>query len=285
MKRLLMGCCLAMLACMVSAADLSATMKQARASMLLTGSVEVTPDGTVRSYAIDRSDRVPEEVRALVEKASRVWKFEPVLQDGKPVNAKASMSLRVMAEAVDSTHTRISIAGAQFGKESAVPGDSISYKDRPRHFYPLSAVDARVSGTAYLLLRIGRQGEVDDAVAQQVNLDWSGDVRNQSRWRKVLGDAALHAARRWTFHTPTTGKHVQDDYWVARVPVVFGLRQAGAPQVDDYGQWHAYLPGPIQPVMWPDKDKMFSGAPDAIAGDGLFQLDQGLHLATPLNGA
>ncbi|HEY0198759.1 MAG TPA: energy transducer TonB [Rhodanobacter sp.] len=285
MKHLLTGLLVALLSATVYAKGLDPALEQMRASMLLSGSIEVGPDGSVRSYSLDRADRVPAEVRGLVDKAAHVWKFEPILQDGKPAIAKAKMSLRIVATPVDNEHMTISIAGAQFGQKGNKPGEEVSYKDRAPPRYPMSAVQARVSGTVYLLLRVNRQGRVADALAQQINLDVRADKRSMERWRKVLGDAALRATSQWTFNPPTSGKHLHDDYWVARVPVVFNLRPSGMPIVDEYGKWRGYMPGPLQPVMWPDKDKMFSGAADAISGDGLFQLDQGLHLTTPLNGA
>jgi hypothetical protein len=285
MKRLLIGLFCAVLSHAVFAGSLDAIRKQVQASTVVTGVIDVASDGHVLGYTIDRPEKLPEAVVGLIKQGVPTWKFEPAVQDGKPVQAKAKMSIRVVAKYLDKEHMTVGITGAQFEKANAQAGESVSYGDRAWPHYPADAVRARVSGTVYLLLRVGPQGQVEDAVAQQVNLALVDTEAGMEHWRKVLADASLRAAKRWTFHPPTSGEHLHDPYWVARVPVKFTLRSMGARKEGEYGQWDAYVPGPIQPVMWPDKDKMFSGAADAMAGDGLFQLDQGLHLNTPLNGA
>jgi hypothetical protein len=287
MKRLLAGWLMAVLSCVALAGTRADVRKQVQASMLVTGTVEVGTDGSVLGYTIDRSDRLPKPVDELIAKGVPTWKFEPATQDGHPVKAKARMSLRIVARYVDKDHMAITFGGAQFPKADEQPGASITYKDRKNPRYPQEAVEARVSGTVYLLLRVGPHGEVQDAAAEQVNLAIVDNETMMKHWRTVLGHTALSAVKNWTFNTPTTGEHVHDAYWIARVPIRFDLKPmgAGGKEEDTYGRWDVYVPGPVEPPMWPDRDKMFTGAPDAMAGDGLFQLDQGLHLATPLNGA
>jgi hypothetical protein len=283
MKRLLIGLCCGLFSCAVLAAGLAAVRKLVQASMLVTGSIIVAPDGSVRSYTIDRAEKLPAVVVGLIGKNVPNWKFEPSALDGRPVAAKATMGLRVVAKPVGDGNYSISIGGVQFGQGAS--DESISYKHREAPSYPIWAAQARVSGTVYLLLRVGRQGQVEDALAEQVNLGVTASDASMERWRHVLANAALNAARRWTFNTPTSGKHVGDDYWVARVPVNFSLRESGQPFRDAYGQWKAYVPGPRQPVPWFDKGRMMSTGVDALPAGGIYQVDQGLRLTTPLAGA
>jgi outer membrane biosynthesis protein TonB len=272
MKRVLTGLLIAMLSHVALAGTRADVRKQVQASLLVTGTVDVGADGSVKSYSIDRSDVLPKPVDELIAKGVPNWKFEPATQNGNPVQTKAKMTLRIVAKYLDKDHMSITFGGAQFPKENVQPGENVSYKDRPQPKYPQEAIDARVSGTVYLLLRIGPHGEVQDVAAEQVNLALVDNEMKMKHWRTVLGETALRAARRWTFNTPTSGEHVHDAYWVARVPVRFNLLPMGAREVDTYGQWDVYVPGPVQPPLWPDKDKMFTGAPDAMAGEGLFQL-------------
>jgi outer membrane biosynthesis protein TonB len=267
------------------AAGPGAVRKRAQSSMLVTGTIVVAPDGTTRSYTIDRSDKLPPFLVKLIDNNTHEWRFVPTLLDGKPVAAKAGMSLRIVAVRTDKDNFSVRIAGAQFGQHSEVPGETITSRERKPPTYPVSAVWSRVSGTVYLLLRVDRQGQVEDAVAQQVNLRIIANDLQMAHWRKVLADAALDAARKWTFDTPTAGKHAGDRFWVARVPVSFGLTIDGIPPREGYGEWDSYIPGPVEPVMWPDPDGMISSNVDAQSGDGIYQLDQGLRLLTPLNGA
>jgi hypothetical protein len=258
--------------------------KRVQSSMLVTGSIVVAPDGSMRSYTIDHSDKLPPFVVSLIDKGAHAWRFKPAVLDGKPVAAKADMSLRIVAARVDKGNFSVRIAGAQFGQHSPVAGETITYKERQKPRYPMWAVQARVSGTVYLLLRVDHQGQVADAEAQQVDLRVVANDSEMTHWRKVLADAALHAARQWTFNPPTTGKHAADKFWVARVPINFNLGEYGASSRPGYGQWDTYIPGPVEPVMWPDPDGMLSSNVDAQADGGLYQFDQSLRLTTPLSG-
>jgi hypothetical protein len=285
MKRMWMGSLMILLATATFAGTRADVRKQVQASMVVTGSVDVGADGSVLGYSIDRSDKLPKPVTELIAKGVPSWKFEPATRDGKPVPAKATMNLRIVARYLDEQHMSITFGGAQFPRADERPDESITYKDHPAPGYPKEAIDARVTGTVYLLLRVGQHGEVQDAAAEQVNLAVIANEFEMEHWRRVLGNTAVRAAKKWTFNPPTAGEHMHDAYWIARVPMRFTLSPMGSKEPDMYGQWDAYVPGPLQPVMWPDKDKMFTGAPDAMAGDGLFQLGQGMHLATPLGGA
>ena len=53
----------------------------AEASMLVTGTVDIEPDGRVSGYRLDRVDELPPAVVDLVTKAAGAWRFEPVLVD------------------------------------------------------------------------------------------------------------------------------------------------------------------------------------------------------------
>lgn len=265
------------------AAGPAAVRKRVQASMLLTGTIMVAPDGSVSGYTIDKAEKLPPMVTGLMAESIPRWKFEPTLLDGKPVAAKAKMSLRFVAKPVGDDKYSVGISSTQFGQN--VPGESITYKDRVAPIYPPLAVRSRVSGTVYLLLRVGRQGQVQDAVAEQVNLVVVDSDEEMERWRKMLANSALAAARKWTFNLPTSGEHMNDKYWVARVPVAYGLVSGGL-QADDYGKWQPYVPGPKQPVPWIDDQRLLSGGADALPGEGLHQLERdGLHLITQPSGA
>lgn len=266
------------------AAGSAAVRKRVQASMLLTGTIMVAPDGSVRSYVIDKVEKLPSVVTGLLAKNIPNWKFEPTLLDGKPVAAKATMSLRLVAKPVGDDDYSVGISGTQFGQQ--VPGESITYKDQVRPTYPPQAVRAHVSGTVYLVLRVGRQGRVQKAEAEQVNLVMVASDHEMERWRKVLANSALAAAREWTFNLPTSGRHVGDQYWVARVPVTYNLRRLGEIRGDDYGEWRPYVPGPRQLVPWIDDSRLLSGSADALPDGGIHPLEKGgLRLITPPGGA
>ena len=286
MTRLLLGLICMALSHMALAAGADAVRKQAQASMLVTGSIDVAPDGSVQSYAIDHAEKLPPVVVELLGKNVPTWKFEPVCVDGKPVLATARMNLRIVARRSDDHHFSAGIVGAQFGQDHEAATDNVSYKTREQPHYPSMAVESRVSGTVYLLLRVGRQGQVEEAATEQVDLGVYANDADMERFRNTLAKAALKATAQWTFNVPTTGKHVADDYWVARVPVNFSLSaDRKADPHDQYGQWQSYVPGPRQLVPWIEKSRLMAGDADATPAGSISQLDQSLHLTTPLGGA
>lgn len=284
MKNWLLGLCCLVLSGAALASGPGGVRKRVQASMLLTGTIVVAPDGGVRSYAIDHADKVEPAVIALISRKVPAWKFEPVLLAGKPVAAEARMSLRVVARPIGEGSYALSINGTHFGQD--VPGEQIAFQDRVPPRYPPQAVKGRVSGTVYLLLRVGHNGQVEDAAAEQVNLALVDSDQELAQWRKIFASSALAAARKWTFHVPTSGVHVNAPHWIARVPINYRLRERGQPEVDQYGKWQAYVPGPKALVPWIDDQRQLSGSADALPGEGIYQLHRdGLRLLTPLSGA
>jgi len=249
--------------------------KQVEVSMLLTGTIDVEADGSVSGYALDDRAKVPDYAASLLDREVPTWRFEPTLRDGRAVPVRSPMSLRLVARPVQGDSFQLSIAGVSFGKYS---DDATGY---PTHdsfeppSYPVGAEMAGGKGTVYLVLRIGREGRVEDLFVEQVNLTTLGTEAQMAAVREVLGKAATEAAWKWTFHPPTTGEEVDDDHWTVRVPVEFRL-------YDDkpaaYGQWEAYLPGPRTTAAWAQDDV----SPDAIAAGGLQPVGGGLKLLTPL---
>jgi TonB family protein len=256
-----------------------AVRKQVEASMLLSGSIDIAPDGSVGGYSIDKQDVVPDYVRAYLAREVPGWKFEPVVMDGRPVRARTPMSLRLVATPAEGGNFRVSMAGVNFGESRDDATDQVT-RDRIRPpEYPAEAARVGGKGTVYLVLKLGHDGKVEDSVVEQVNLTAIGDERQMQRLRKSLGDASLKAARFWTFHPPTTGDGAGAGSWSVRVPVRFFLAddREGA-----YGTWQAYLPGPRQRASWVD-EKDSTGSPDALAGDGVYPVGGGVKLLTPLH--
>ncbi len=251
---------------------------QAEATMVLTGKISINADGGVIDYDIDDEAKVPDYVLVNLAKWVPDWRFKPVLVDGKAVPAKAKMSLRMLARPSGDDKFEVSIAGSSFGHDDARATDNVrSLEMRPPR-YPSDVVRQGGQGTAYLLLKVGQQGTVEDVVVERVNLDVYASERQMQRFRDSLAATAAKAAREWTFIPPTTGELAQESSWSVRVPVDFHL---GAKKEVAYGQWAAYLPGPYQRAPWLESDE--SGS-DALAGGAVHTMGSGPVLLTPLQG-
>jgi len=262
------------------AAGPGAARKRAEASMLVTGDITVAPDGSVSGYTLDRQDKIPTEVVGLIARATPRWHFEPVTLDGHPVAARAHMSIRLLAqrESPDSPNYVMHIAGANFGEDGA-GGETMTYATRAKPEYPPNAVAARVQGTVYLAVRVGRDGTVSDVAVEQVNLGVVGTDSQMKVWRNVLANSSMRVAKSWTFTLPTKGAHVNDPAYIARVPITYQLDH-GFAHDDRYGQWDVYVPGPKEEISWM---KDAGGSADALPDDGLYLVNTGLKLTTPLD--
>jgi len=265
----------------VAWAGTSDIRKTAEATMLVTGIIDVAPDGGVYGYTLDRPERIPAPVVDLIKSSVPGWKF----QFAERVNAiqHATMRLRIVAKPVDDRHDTLRISSASFGDADAAATDHVTYKDRHPPRYPQEAIQSRVDGTVFLLMRVNRQGQVQDVAVEQVNLGVYGRDSQMRHFRAVLGDAALDAAKHWTYNLPTTGKHVLDPYWDVRVPVQFNLHMQGT-STDTYGKWEPYIPGPHEWIPW-QRNKPMQASSDAIPEGSISSADQPMMLMTALGGA
>ena len=146
--------------------------------------------------------------------------------------------------------------------------------------YPMNAARAGVCGTVYVILRVGRDGKVEDAIAEQVNLKVLVSEVSMDRWRGVLSKAALAKSSEWTFILPTKGDEVDEPFWLVRVPVDFLLPGQMPPK---FGEWEAYLPGPRQSAPWLGAIDTSLGA-DAVAEGSIQPVGAGPKLLTPIGG-
>lgn len=262
-------------------------------SMLVTGTITVNPDGGVQAYTVEGLDKLPPAVRQIIQKTVSRWQFVPIMAGGKAVAAKAGMSLRIVADMVDAQHARVSIAGAAFGcdarPKSNLPGEcpagtAVHYVHRDPPSYPMNALQARVGGEVFLVLQVGRDGRVSQAAVRQVNLYSVTD--SSAHYRKVLADATLRAASKWQFSIPTTGPNAAKEHWVVQVPVNYTLGPCCSAPTHRYGQWNAYLPGPVQNIPWDHENTSSASrtSADAIASasGGLFVRDARFILKTAL---
>lgn len=281
------GLCSLMLGMSCAAfAGIEEVRKQIEASMLVTGYVYIEPDGRVGRLELDQAEKLPPAVKELTERAAPQWQFDPVKVDGVARQAKARMSLRVVAKKSDDDSYQVTLRGAHFGQEALSPEDLLAMgaatiqpvRLRPPQYPPLAAqMGAR--GTVYLILRIGQDGRVQDVVAEQVNLQTLGREKQMDQMRSILAKSATATARQWTFKPPTEGDEAKATSWLARVPVDYSFASDRTP---GYGEWDVYVPGPRQEAPWNTEILAPGETPDAMVAGGIYPVGQGLRLRTPL---
>lgn len=258
----LLGLC-ALLASPAIAKDDAEILRQAEMSMVVAGYVEIEPDGSVSRHEITGRDELPDFVVAMVDQAAPTWRFEPIEENGVPIRARAEMSLRMVAQAIDGGDDfAVRIANGSFGGyDESDTGRVVGVRITPPR-YPEQMLYQGVEGSAYLLLKIGRDGRVQDLVVERVNLGSYAEEREMEKRRRAFARSAEQAARRWVYRTPTTGPYVDRDWWVVRVPVTYELDYPGRQRTQ--GPWSVYIPGPAQQV--PEWGSRSSGSDTALAG-------------------
>lgn len=257
----------------------AAVRKQVESSLLVSGTITIGKDGAVLAQEIDPKVPLGEPLTRFVNDSVAKWRFEPVLVEGKPVNAKMAMHLRLVAKPAEDGKVSVKIASTHFGGNDAVVAtdNPKSVKLTPPQ-YPLDALYMGGKGTVYLIVQVGRDGKTANVDAEQVNLRVVGTESEMNMLRKSLTNAAVRAAKRWTFAIPTTGEQAGQDSWLVRVPVDFTLNNEKRAKP---GEWDTYIPGPRNMGMpWAMEKLRMAGSPDALPEGGIYPLRQGAKLLT-----
>lgn len=274
------------------AAGPAAVRRQAEASMLVTGTIQVDPAGKVSGFTLDHKEKLPAAVVEMLGRRVPAWTFEPVQVGGRPAHVSTQMSVRLIAKKIDDTRYEVRIGGTGFGDvaEKATHRSTAAERRREREegvchadlrppSYPVDAARAGVTSSVYLLVKVDREGRVLDAMAEQVNLRVVDTEAGMERWRKQFTNASLATARKWCIEPPQDLKP-EEAYFVARVPVMFWLQPPPG-----YGQWDAYVPGPRQPNPWEAGDEGKGFSPDTLAPGRAYTVGSGLRLLTELAGS
>lgn len=260
-----------------------AVRKQIESSLLVAGKIDIEPDGSVSNVTFEQQEKLPEGVVGFVRDSALQWKFEPIVVEGRPTRARAPMNVRVVAKKLQDDRYKIEIRSASFETYDPDSRESITKNVMVPPRYPMGPAKAGIGGDVYLLVKVGRDGAVQDVVAEQVNLRIVASEGEMRKLRKVFADSSIAAARLWTFHPPSEGKRADAPFWVVRMPISYRLNSET--RFDEYGRWNSYVPGPREPVSWGSQDDRAGFSPDALAEGGVYMANQeGPRLLTPLQG-
>ena len=274
------------------AAGPAAVRKQAEAKMLVTGRIHVDVAGKVSGYSLDEKEKLPPAVVEIIDRRLPGWMFEPVLVAGRPANATADMSIRLVAKKLDQDNYLVTIRSAAFGDESAKSrraiqeaiqaklasaevADKVCTRGLTPPNYPESGARSGVAANVYLLVKAGADGQVQDVIAEQVNLKVVASERRMEQWRRIFADTAIRQARKWCVEP--SHDSMGAGFRTVRVPVTFHL----SPQTP-YGQWEAYVPGPRQANPWEDKPEGKGFSPDTLTPGRTYVAGAGLKLLTDI---
>jgi TonB family protein len=259
-----------------------------RYSMDVSGTITVSARGFVKAYRLERPGKLPGYVVQLLNRSIPAWTFQPNLRDGKPVDVKARMDIRLLATPLPNRKISVRIDQTTFGTGYENDDQTIHYKQKIKPPpYPWNLDAQHVTGTVFLLLRINRQGHVAKAAVEQVDLGTRGSSNRMTRWRRAFARSALKAAHNWQFTFPTKGKYASADHWDVVIPMVFNILQPGTTPAQmlrtTYGKWLPYIPGPVRYIPWQRHPRMAARAAPP-AGTGIHMVGSGLRRIDHANG-
>ncbi|WP_282247021.1 TonB family protein [Stenotrophomonas sp. PS02300] len=257
-----------------------AVRETAEASMTLTGKIDIGTDGHVTSFQLDHADKLPADLAAFVQRQVQAWQFRPAVENGTAVATQTPVTLRLLSQSSpDGAGDTVRVAGASFSKYDPDDTSRVTSSEIRSPTYPKTLAAMRAKGEVLLLLKVGRDGTVDDVVAEQVNLRVVGKESQMRQVRNEFARASVSTARSWTFRPPTTGKLKDAESWTVRIPVRYMMGER-----TPYGTWEAYIPGPRERAPWRTSQAGAEAAPDLLAAGGIYMadLDDGPRLLTPL---
>jgi len=255
---------------------------QAEASMVLTGTIDISPRGTVEAFTLRDEAKVESYLQDFVRKNVVQWRFEPVIRDGVAVPARTPVSLRLVARQAPENGMDVELKSASFRNYDSGSTDEVVYENMTPPRYPRDVFSQGGAGEVLLLVQVARDGSVANVAAEQVNLYVAGAARLMQQMRDRLEQASINAARRWSFRPPSTGEHADQASWTVRIPVTFRIGD----REERYGRWQAYVPGPRQKAFWDVGSATDDASADALPEGGVYMagIDKGPKLLTPLGG-
>jgi hypothetical protein len=258
--------------------------EQAEASMVLTGEIDIGTEGQVEAFRLDKRAQVDETIVTFVEGAVKTWRFAPVLVNGQAAKARTPATIRLGAKNNPDGTGLITLLAANFETYDETSTDNVTKVKMSPPMYPEDVLNARGRGDVLLLVQVGRDGKVLDVATEQVNLRVIANEAIMRKMRDKLARVSMGAARKWSFKAPSTGNEKDEASWTVRVPVRFSFGD----EVDRYGRWDAYIPGPRQQAPWRRDMALSADAnADLLPAGGVFMADatsKGPKLLTPLGG-
>lgn len=248
--------------------------------------VVIEPSGALGDLRIETP--LDPALQAALEKAIRGWRFKPVLIDGVPRRARASMHV-VLAALGEGRNVRVDVDSVDFPMPSdpdAVVADGqlapITAKRLGAPGYPPNQQQGGVMGTILLGIRVtpdGRAGEIA-SIQSMLLQNKHGESANRRSIREFEA-VAIAAAKRWTFNVPASAVPRTAEQMTVAVPVQFNLGY----DLDTPGRWLgvARLPKHQLPWLPPTPDSLKLGVA-SVTGSGISPMSSAFGLSSDVVG-
>lgn len=234
------------------------------------GSLTIGADGRVLDVELSSESNLGTGVLDGYEERIRTWRFEPIVENGQPVNAKGLMQLSLVAAREKGNETAtFGIRGVQFmdppGASPVAQGHRLAQPT-----YPANALRAGTGARVMVLVKIDGEGRPTKVTTERLEL--LGVATRQSHQGNLATQfrrSAEQVAAKWVFNGHAEGE-------LLRVPVWYTTEQ-----------WSTgWAPTTIQAIdlpEWAQLELAKEQATDLVAG-GAATAEQ-FKLLTPLDGA
>ena len=221
------------------------------------GKLDIETSGAVVGFTPTTviKDSLAESLRAMVMR----WRFEPVVVDGRVVNAIAPVRLSLAAVPREDGAFEMKIEHLTFpdeadgrehdggGSESRILSAKVARRVAPQ--YPTASLRAGVSGRVLVAVRMDEDGQVLDAVARETALyNVKGSDRRLAPYVADLEAASVRAMRRWKFDLTLAPRAPGDaEPLTGFIAFVYTIGNAGTPEQGSW-TWEARTLG--RPIPW-----------------------------------
>jgi hypothetical protein len=229
--------------------------------MALTGRLVVGEDRRVSAYVIDHAAKVPDEVRAFLDRRIANWRVE--FDAGTAPTAEAvRFHVRLRASAADDGLYRLWLDGVHVDEPLPAAQQLVATRTR-RPDYPRAMGKVRASGIVYMLALVGADGRVEDVFAEQVDLTAvPADPADFIEHQLEFIASAAGAVRQWRFRVPAEGPYAAVPQ-VVRIPLVFAMHD----RPTAYGEWEYLVRGVRKSPPW--RSASVPDATSALASTGM----------------
>lgn len=260
----LLACAMALMASLVSAREPEVKTVDVDADIV------IAQDGSVRE--IDVGKDVAPGVAALVEKAVKQWRFEPVVRNGKPVMAKTGLTMDLAATKVGAGYS-LRIQRVVF----------VSSRAKPLKYVvpgmPRTAMGSGMNFDVLAAMRVDPQGNVVEAAL--LSLQVRGGRREPKHLREDFAVEVERALKHSKFRPAdvAAGERGDDTFYL---PLDYRNalgRGASLTIAERFGD--------ATPVPWltPDQQPKLIELPESKGGMPVAMADSDVRLATQVVGA
>lgn len=171
------------------------------------GSVTIDERGAVLDVELDQG-KLGDEVNSGLAEQVRSWRFEPVLEQGQPVQAQVRLSADLLAFRQRGTEgLALAVSRARFSLQPA----ATEARPLAQPAYPPDAASQGIGADVTLMVRVGEGGKAEDAAVASLMLmgERAGAPASRERHAARFARSATEVAGRWQYPWAKAGETIE----------------------------------------------------------------------------